>query len=114
MTRLDFLGAAGTVTGSKTLVTHDGARLLVDNGLFQGYKNLRTMNWDPFPFDPSALDAVVLTHAHLDHSVWLCLVLPGFVSAGAQCGAGSVDGPAGGGGAGGDWLSLLAGGTAAV
>ncbi len=65
---LAFLGAASTVTGSKTLVTHEGQQLLVDCGLFQGYKNLRLMNWDPFPFDPKMLDAVVLTHAHLDHS----------------------------------------------
>lgn len=66
--RLDFLGAAGTVTGSKTLVRHHGRTVLVDCGLFQGYKNLRQLNWVPFPFDVSELDAVVLTHAHLDHS----------------------------------------------
>ena len=52
---LTFLGAAGTVTGSKTLVTHDGNQLLVDCGLFQGYKNLRVMNWEPFAFDPTKL-----------------------------------------------------------
>jgi metallo-beta-lactamase family protein len=73
--RLDFLGAAGTVTGSKTLVTHEGTRLLVDCGLFQGYKNLRVMNWEPFPFDPTRLDAVVLTHAHLDHAGALPLLV---------------------------------------
>lgn len=66
--KLAFLGAAGTVTGSKTLVTHEGKQLLVDCGLFQGYKNLRLMNWVPFAFDPKTLAAVVLTHAHLDHS----------------------------------------------
>lgn len=66
--KLTFLGAAGTVTGSKTLVEFDGHRILVDCGLFQGYKNLRQLNWAPFPFAPSSLDAVVLTHAHLDHS----------------------------------------------
>ncbi|MBI2753940.1 MAG: MBL fold metallo-hydrolase [Betaproteobacteria bacterium] len=72
---LAFLGAAGTVTGSKTLVTHEGKQLLVDCGLFQGYKNLRSMNWEPFPFDPAKLDAVVLTHAHLDHSGALPLLV---------------------------------------
>ncbi|MDO9196855.1 MBL fold metallo-hydrolase [Rhodoferax sp.] len=72
---LAFLGAAGTVTGSRTLVTHQGKQLLVDCGLFQGYKNLRLMNWEPFPFDPKQLDAVVLTHAHLDHSGALPLLV---------------------------------------
>ena len=66
--KLAFLGAAGTVTGSKTLVSNEGKQVLIDCGLFQGYKNLRLMNWDEFPFDPKQLDAVVLTHAHLDHA----------------------------------------------
>lgn len=73
--KLDFLGAAGTVTGSKTLVSHEGRQLLIDCGLFQGYKNLRVMNWEPFPFDPAGLDAVVLTHAHLDHAGALPLLV---------------------------------------
>ncbi len=73
--KLDFLGAAGTVTGSKTLVSHEGTQLLIDCGLFQGYKNLRVMNWEPFPFDPARLDAVVLTHAHLDHAGALPLLV---------------------------------------
>ncbi len=73
--KLAFLGAAGTVTGSKTLVTHDDKQLLVDCGLFQGYKNLRSMNWEDFPFDLKLLDAVVLTHAHLDHSGALPLLV---------------------------------------
>ena len=73
--KLDFLGAAGTVTGSKTLLTPEGTQVLVDCGLFQGYKNLRVMNWEPFPFDPARLDAVVLTHAHLDHAGALPLLV---------------------------------------
>lgn len=66
--RIDFLGATGTVTGSKYLLTHEGRRLLVDCGLFQGLKQLRLRNWDALPFDPSSVDAVLLTHAHIDHS----------------------------------------------
>lgn len=72
--RLTFLGAAGTVTGSKTLVQTEGARVLVDCGLFQGLKALRARNWGPPPVDPHELDAVVLTHAHIDHSGYLPLL----------------------------------------
>ncbi len=73
--KLSFLGAAGTVTGSKILVEHQGKRILVDCGLFQGYKNLRLLNWEALPFDAAELDAVVLTHAHLDHSGVLPLLV---------------------------------------
>lgn len=73
--KLSFLGAAGTVTGSKYLVEHEGRKLLVDCGLFQGYKQLRLMNWDALPFEPRDVDAVVLTHSHLDHSGALPLLV---------------------------------------
>jgi metallo-beta-lactamase family protein len=67
MSSLQFLGAAGTVTGSRYLVQHDGRRILVDCGLFQGPKELRLRNWSPPPVDAASIDAVVLTHAHIDH-----------------------------------------------
>lgn len=67
MATIQFLGAAGTVTGSKYLLEHEGMRLLVDCGLFQGRKELRQLNWAEPPFDPKRLNAVVLTHAHIDH-----------------------------------------------
>jgi metallo-beta-lactamase family protein len=66
--RVNFFGATATVTGSKTLVEVGGLRVLVDCGLFQGFKTLRERNWAPLPFDPASLDAVLLTHAHIDHS----------------------------------------------
>jgi len=69
--RLSFLGANGTVTGSRYLVETDQHRLLIDCGLFQGYKQLRLRNWAPPPFDPADIDALVLTHAHIDHSGYL-------------------------------------------
>ena len=77
--QLHFLGAADAVTGSRHLVELDGQRLLLDCGLFQGYKALRERNWAPFGIDPRAIDAVVLSHAHLDHSGYLpVLVKQGF------------------------------------
>lgn len=66
-----FFGAAGTVTGSRHLLKAGGRRLLLDCGLFQGVKTLRQRNWAPFPVEPGSLDAVVLSHAHLDHSGYL-------------------------------------------
>ncbi len=68
---LQFLGAARTVTGSKFLVTCGGQRTLVDCGLFQGMKPLRLRNWSPLPVDPATINAVVVTHAHLDHCGYL-------------------------------------------
>jgi len=72
---ITFLGGAGTVTGSKYLVQHDGKHVLVDCGLFQGYKQLRLRNWTPLPIAPNQIDAVLLTHAHLDHSGYLPLLV---------------------------------------
>ena len=76
---LTFLGATSTVTGSRYLVSSGRMRVLVDCGLFQGLKQLRLRNREPFPADPRAIDAVVLSHAHLDHSGYLpVLVRDGF------------------------------------
>lgn len=77
--RLSFYGAAGTVTGSRYLLEIGGRRVLVDCGLLQGYKQVRLRNWAPLPFDPRSIDAVVLTHAHIDHSGLLpVLIRQGF------------------------------------
>ena len=68
---LTFLGAAGTVTGSKQLLDVGHVQILIDCGLFQGFKPLRVRNWAPLPLARGELDAVVLTHAHIDHSGYL-------------------------------------------
>ncbi len=78
MPTLTFLGAAGTVTGSKHLIDLGSHRVLIDGGLLQGLKELRLRNWAAFPIDPKRIDAVILTHAHLDH----CGYLPRLVGAG--------------------------------
>ena len=71
MATLSFWGAVGTVTGSKYLIETDRARVLVDCGMFQGLKELRERNWQEPPFDPRSLDAVLITHAHIDHTGYL-------------------------------------------
>ncbi len=77
---IQFVGAARTVTGSKTLLDLPHGKVLVDAGLFQGRKELRLANWDGFPIEPSELDAIVLTHAHIDH----CGYLPRLVKMGFE------------------------------
>ena len=71
MAKISFYGGVGTVTGSKYLIEHDGKKVLVDCGLFQGFKELRERNWQPPPFEPDTLDAVIITHAHIDHTGYL-------------------------------------------
>src|SRR6267142_5130816 len=79
MAKLTFLGAAGSVTGSKYLVEAAGKRLLVDCGLFQGSDDLQQRNWKPLSVEPASINYVILTHAHLDHTGWLpCLVRDGY------------------------------------
>jgi metallo-beta-lactamase family protein len=79
MATLTFLGATGTVTGSKYLLEAGGERLMIDCGLFQGIKELRLRNWNPLPIPPSSIQWLVLTHAHLDHTGYVPrLVKDGF------------------------------------
>ena len=69
--KLTFAGAADTVTGSRYLLDSGGRQILLDCGLFQGFKKLRDRNWAAFPMPPREIDRVVLSHAHLDHSGYL-------------------------------------------
>ncbi|HEX6056793.1 MAG TPA: MBL fold metallo-hydrolase, partial [Intrasporangium sp.] len=90
-TALTFLGGAGTVTGSKFLVEHAGRRVLVDCGLYQGEKQWRSLNWEAPPVDPTTIDDVVLSHAHLDHCGYLPrLVRDGFAGP-VHCTAATAD-----------------------
>src|SRR5262245_20375751 len=91
MATCPFLGAAGTVEGSKHLLDADGRRLLVDCGLFQGLKELRERNWATLPVDPKRIDAVVLTHAHLDHCGYLPRLVGGGFHERVFCTAGTRD-----------------------
>ena len=88
---LSFLGGVGTVTGSKFLVEDGSHRLLVDCGLFQGFKALRLKNWAPFPVDARSIDAVILTHAHLDHSGYLPLLIKRGFRGPVYCSQATVD-----------------------
>src|ERR1043166_2888516 len=91
MSSLSFWGAAGSVTGSKYLLESDQGRVLVDCGLFQGLKELRLRNWDEPPFDAATVNAVIITHAHIDHTGYL----PRFVRHGFRgpvyCSRGTAD-----------------------
>lgn len=91
MIRLRFLGAAGTVTGSRYLIEHQGHRFLLDCGLFQGGKELRLRNWDAFPVPPASVEAIVMTHAHIDHSGYLPRLAKGGFRGPVHCTAGTKD-----------------------
>jgi metallo-beta-lactamase family protein len=73
--KIEFQGAAGTVTGSRYLLSEGQTHVLVDCGLFQGFKYLRLKNWEEFPLDPTEVSAIILTHAHLDHSGYVPLLV---------------------------------------
>ena len=73
--KITFLGAVEEVTGSKYFIEHEDTKILVDCGLFQGDSELRQRNWDKFPIEPSSIDAVILTHAHIDHSGYIPLLV---------------------------------------
>ncbi len=89
--QLQFLGATGTVTGSKYLLQSDSKNILVDCGLFQGFKQLRLRNWRPMPFNPKDIDAVLLTHAHIDHSGYLPLLVKQGFKGPIYCTSGTKD-----------------------
>jgi metallo-beta-lactamase family protein len=83
--KITFLGATGTVTGSKYLIESGTHRILVDCGLFQGLKQLRLKNWKPLPVDPASIHVVVLTHAHIDHTGYLPLLVKNGFSGKVYC-----------------------------
>lgn len=87
---ITFLGAARSVTGSKHLLEVDGKRVLVDAGLFQGLKEHRERNWQPLPVPPASIDAVVLTHAHLDHCGYLPRLINGGFAGRVFCTSGTA------------------------
>jgi metallo-beta-lactamase family protein len=86
-----FLGAAGTVTGSKYLIDMNGRLTLVDCGLFQGLKDLRQRNWAQFPVAPRMIETTILTHAHLDHSGYLPLLIKNGFRGPVFCSPATVD-----------------------
>ncbi|MFN8371246.1 MAG: MBL fold metallo-hydrolase, partial [Bacteriovoracaceae bacterium] len=73
--KITFLGGVNTVTGSKFLVEYSDKKILIDCGLFQGLKQLRLKNWEHFPVRPSDIDCILLTHAHIDHSGYIPLLV---------------------------------------
>ena len=91
MASIEFWGGVGTVTGSKYLVVTDKARVLVDCGMFQGLKELRERNWQEPPFDPRSLNAVLITHAHIDHTGYLPRLVRHGYKGPVYCSRGTAD-----------------------
>lgn len=88
---ITFLGGTETVTGSKYLIKKNSRKLLVDCGLFQGYKELRLRNWSQFPLPPSQIESVLLTHAHIDHTGYLPVLIKNGFSGKIYCTEGTLD-----------------------
>jgi metallo-beta-lactamase family protein len=88
---ISFWGGVGTVTGSKYLIQTDRARVLVDCGMFQGLKELRERNWQEPPFNPRAIDAVLITHAHIDHTGYLPRLVRQGLHGPVYCSRGTAD-----------------------
>src|ERR1044071_10012477 len=91
MATLSFWGGGGRGTGSKYLVESGGSRVLVDCGLFQGLRELRERNWEDPPFDPKNIDAVIITHAHVDHTAYLPRLVRLGVKGPVYCSKGTAD-----------------------
>jgi len=89
--RLSFLGATRTVTGSKYLITVNNKNILVDCGLYQGYKDLRVRNWQNPPVDPKDIHAIILSHAHIDHSGYIPLIVKRGFTGKIYCTRGTQD-----------------------
>lgn len=89
--KLTFLGATGTVTGSKYLLEEGNQKIMIDCGLFQGLKELRLRNWNKFPINPKSINAILLTHAHIDHSGYLPLFVKNGFSGKIYCSEATYD-----------------------
>lgn len=89
--KIKFLGGAGTVTGSKYLLSINDKKILIDCGLFQGVKNLREKNWQEFPINISTIDAVILTHAHIDHSGYIPALTKAGYTGSVYCSGATLD-----------------------
>ena len=89
--RLTFCGANGTVTGSKYLIEHGGDKFLVDCGMYQGHRELRQRNWSEMPFEPSQIKAVILTHAHIDHTGLIPLLVKNGFRGNIYCSAATFE-----------------------
>ncbi|MFT6219740.1 MAG: metallo-beta-lactamase family protein [Lentimonas sp.] len=89
--KITFLGATQTVTGSKYLIENEDKKILIDCGLFQGHKELRLRNWKKLPINPENIDAVILTHAHIDHSGYIPLLVKQGFKGKIYCSAATYD-----------------------